>query len=527
MKLRVWQVLALIAAGVAVGWLLPRLTPAAAGEAGNDEVVALVGSAKLTRDEVERRAPQQFLELARQRFDLTEQYLDRAIQIKLVETEAEMRGLSPAELVRTEVDDQLAEPTDEEVEAFYDERRLESKGTREELAQQIREYLTQQARNERYTAFVTEIGERHSVERLLEPPRTEVEADGFPAKGPAGAPVTIVEFADFQCPYCTHLIRPLNQIQQAYGDQVRMVYRQFPLTAIHPEAQKAAEASLCARAQGKFWEMHDAMFADQQALGVDGLKQSALSLGLDRERFDGCLDSGEYVSEVDSDLQAGRSLGITGTPALFINGRFLSGLQQFDDMARIIDDELRRAGVDFEPEPLRTEVAADGFPAKGPEDAPVTIVEFADFQCPYCGQLLGTLERVWETYGDQVRFVYRQYPLNNIHPEAQKAAEASLCAHDQGKFWEMHDAMLEDQQALGVDDLRRTADSLGLDRERFDDCLDSDTYVNAIAADFQAGRAAGVTGTPTLFINGRFVSGVPRFETLAGIIDDEIHRASQ
>ncbi|MBT8462850.1 MAG: thioredoxin domain-containing protein, partial [Gemmatimonadetes bacterium] len=136
----------------------------------------------------------------------------------------------------------------------------------------------------------------------------------------------------------------LEQVEEAYGDQVRIVYRQFPLNGIHPNAQLAAEASLCADAQGKFWEMHDAIFEVRGKASADELKTIAAELGLDTGVFDGCLDSREFQSRVAEDLEAGRQAGVTGTPALFINGRFLSGAQPFSVVSRVIDDELTRVG---------------------------------------------------------------------------------------------------------------------------------------------------------------------------------------
>jgi protein-disulfide isomerase len=212
---------------------------------------------------------------------------------------------------------------------------------------------------------------------------------------------------------------------------------------------------------------------------------------------------------------------------MLINGRFLSGLQTIDAVAEVIDDELRRAGVSVEQvafEPTRIDVEADGFPAKGPADAPVTIVEFSDFQCPFCSRLLPALGQVVEEYGNQVRLVFRQFPLSSLHPDAQKAAEASLCANEQGMFWEMHDAMFENQQALGVEQLKATARSLGVEGTDFDSCLDSGRFATEVAADLQAGRAIGVNGTPALFINGRFLSGAKPFEDIAELVDDELQR---
>jgi protein-disulfide isomerase len=134
----------------------------------------------------------------------------------------------------------------------------------------------------------------------------------------------------------------LKQIEDRYKEKVRLVYRQYPLPT-HPHAQKAAEASLCANDQQRFWEMHDAMFMDQRNLESPDLKKKAADLKLNSEAFDTCLDSGKYAAAVRRDIQDGAKVGVTGTPAMFINGRFFSGAMAFDDLARVIDEELRRA----------------------------------------------------------------------------------------------------------------------------------------------------------------------------------------
>ena len=142
-----------------------------------------------------------------------------------------------------------------------------------------------------------------------------------------------MEFADFECPYCVRIVSSLKRLEETYGDNVRLVFRQFPLSSIHRHAQKAAEASLCADEQGKFWEMHDVMFEEQGTLGLTDLKEKAARLGLDSERFDACLDSSKYAARVAADFDAARRLGLTGTPAMFINGRFLSGAQPYELIA--------------------------------------------------------------------------------------------------------------------------------------------------------------------------------------------------
>ena len=140
------------------------------------------------------------------------------------------------------------------------------------------------------------------------------------------------------------ILPTLEQVEDTYGDQIQFVFRQFPLISIHPQAVGAAQASLCANEQGRFWEMHDAIFANQRALEVDQLKATAGGLGLDESEFNACMDSNRYAEEVNADLAAGQALGVRGTPMIFINGRALSGAKPFDEIAQIIDDEIQRAG---------------------------------------------------------------------------------------------------------------------------------------------------------------------------------------
>jgi protein-disulfide isomerase len=178
---------------------------------------------------------------------------------------------------------------------------------------------------------------------LLEPPRAEVAATG-PSKGPANAPITIVEFSDFECPFCSRVVPTLEEVQEKYGDKVRLVFRQYPLP-IHPSAPKAAEAALCAADQGKFWEMHDIMFAQQKELGVEQLKAKASQIGLDTEKFNQCLDSGAQAAAVQADMEAGARAGVNGTPAMFINGISVSGAVPYEQLAKVIDEELNRKGI--------------------------------------------------------------------------------------------------------------------------------------------------------------------------------------
>jgi len=179
----------------------------------------------------------------------------------------------------------------------------------------------------------------------MEPARTAVATEGRPSTGAEDAPVTIVEFSDFQCPYCATMVSTLKEIEKNYKDQVRIVYLQFPLTRIHPNAQKAAEASLCANEQNQFWQMHDALFADQAKLGVDELRRKAEKLSLDMAAFNACLDGGKYASAVRADIAEGIKAGVNGTPAFLVNGRLFSGSRPYDELQKVVEDELQRAAA--------------------------------------------------------------------------------------------------------------------------------------------------------------------------------------
>ena len=177
-----------------------------------------------------------------------------------------------------------------------------------------------------------------------EPYRLTFNNTGAPTSGKAGAPVTLVEFSDFQCPYCQGFVPTLKRIEKVYGDKVMIVYRQYPIPNLHPNAFKAAEASLCANEEGKFWELHDVMFAEQQQLSVSDLKEKARRLSMNSKKFDGCLDSGRYVEQVQNDQKEGLRVGISGTPAVFINGILVEGgAVPFETIASIINRELARA----------------------------------------------------------------------------------------------------------------------------------------------------------------------------------------
>jgi protein-disulfide isomerase len=305
---------------------------------------AIVAGKTIAVREVDELVRSQLMDLRAREHQLRSQALDALVAQALLEKEAEARGVTPEALHKAEVEDKAA-VTDAEAKAFYSANQARFGTTSEaDALQQVRAGLGQQRQNERRAAFAKELKAKYDVRVLLEPYRVPVEAGSAPARGNPKAPVTIVEFSDFQCPYCVRARPAVNKVRDAYGDRVRFVFRHFPLD-FHAQAQKAGEATACAGEQGKFWELHDLLWENSSKLQVADLKAHAATLGLDPAAFGACLDSGRHAALVEGDLAAGQGYGVSGTPAFFVNGRPLVGAQPFEAFAQVIDDELARAAT--------------------------------------------------------------------------------------------------------------------------------------------------------------------------------------
>jgi len=318
------------------GFLLAGVPALAEGDkgSGGEKALARVDGQAVTEAEILTLAAGELMKLEQQRHQLISNAVNARVQEILAEREAERRGITKEELFKAEVDDKIAEVPAGEVDAFYVARKNQIRQPKEQVEAQIRRVLA-------YQRFLAALQAKAEVEILTEPFRISLNLDG-PSKGKAGAPVTIVEFGDFECPPCSRAYPVLKQVHDTYPDDVRIVFQQFPLS-IHPNARKAAEASLCARDQGKFWEMHDQMYENQKSLSVDGLKNLASQIdGLDVAAFNACLDDGRQAAAVEQDVQDGARLGVGGTPAFFINGRVISGVPTLESLTAIIDEELAR-----------------------------------------------------------------------------------------------------------------------------------------------------------------------------------------
>jgi protein-disulfide isomerase len=331
---------------LAVAALAASLGIVPASRAAGDGKVATVGDHVITRAQLEEHVRAKLIELENQRYDTLREGLDELIADELVKQEASARKTTPAELEKQEVAAKVSEPTDDEIQKVYDANKAQLGGqTLEQVKPRIVEYLKQQAVARRRQDFIAELKKTHKTTVALRPPVIDVATAGRPERGGGSkAPVTIIEFSDYQCPFCGRAEGTVDEVMKHYGNKVRLVYRDFPLP-MHPQARPASEAANCANAQGKFWEYHAKLFANQSALGEDKLKEYAKDVGLDAAKFEQCLATKPFKAAIDKDVADGEKVGVNGTPAFFINGRMLSGAQPFDKFKEVIDEELTAKGV--------------------------------------------------------------------------------------------------------------------------------------------------------------------------------------
>ena len=319
--------------------------PAKAASSDTPDVLATIDGSPVSRADLEERVGDQLAGMEAQylgqRHQLIESTVEELVATRLLEDEAKKRGTTMRGLMDKEVAPK-GQVSADEVRQWYNENQSRLGGRElQDVFPQVHQFLTEQKMARVRGELVKRLAAERDVQYLIEPYRVAVEAKG-PSLGPADAPITLVEFSDFECPFCSQFVGTLEKIKEEYGDKVRLVFRQFPLS-IHANAPKAAEASLCADDQDKFWPMHDLMFEEQSALDVTALKEKAGRLGLDRSEFDHCLDSGKYAEQVKEDMRAGGKVGVSGTPALFVNGiPAPSGALPYEAVSAYIEDELQR-----------------------------------------------------------------------------------------------------------------------------------------------------------------------------------------
>ena len=311
-----------------------------------DEVVATVGSASITLAQVDEKALQQStgnfgaMKLSQALFEARRIAIDELIDDALLDQDAAARKLDKAKVVEQEITSKVAPPSDEEAAVWYGQNQPRLQGaTLDQARDAIKAYLVQQRTLAAATAYMDGLRAKTAIRVMLDPPRQVIAKADRPAKGPANAPVEIIEFSDFQCPFCLNAFPTVNQVLSTYGDRIHFVYRHYPL-ANHPRARPAAEAAQCAHEQGKFWEYHDRLFGNQARSAMRISSSMRPRSGSTPRQFNACYDSQKYKADVDTDIRAGDEAGVSGTPAFYINGRMLSGAQPFEAFKRIIDEEL-------------------------------------------------------------------------------------------------------------------------------------------------------------------------------------------
>jgi protein-disulfide isomerase len=381
-----------------------------------------------------------------------------------------------------------------------------------------------------------------------------------PVWGNRGAPVTIVTFSDFQCPFCSRVEPTLDQVKSTYGpEKVRIVWKNQPLP-FHDKAKPAAEAAqtvFMLKGSEAFWKFHDTAFKNQASLSPESYEKWAVAAGVDANAFKTTLATHKAAKKIEEDMAIGNKVGANGTPAFRINGVELSGAQPFDKFKETIDKELAKAETKIKagtpkdkiyvamssenfknaPAPKKEEdeeekedtktvwrVPVGSSPVQGKADAPITIIEFSDFQCPYCKRVEPQLKKIHDTYGDKVRLVWKHEPLP-FHPRAIPAAALTLEARaekgDKG-FWDAHDKLFDIQPKLEDADLEKAASELGLDVAKVKAAMKDNKYKKDIDADMELGEDVQASGTPHFFVNGRRLVGAQPYEKFSKIIDEEL-----
>jgi len=341
---------------VLVAFAMTACAAPQATETADPTVVARVGDVEITADDLEAEAGPALMKLRQQMYDAKVQVLEAKIFDVLTAKAAKDAGVPQEQWL----EENLAVPEPSEAEIAKVMAQYRSRLAKEDDAarKQVVDYLKQQGAQGAALDLQRRLAEAAGVEIFLDPPRVQPIIDGpSPSRGPADAPIVLIEYTDFQCPFCGRVQPTLETLRERYGDSIRMVFKNLPL-AMHQQAQFAAEASLCAGDQDGFWPMHDWLFANHTAISRETILAQATEQGLDVDALNACLDEGTHAAQVEADMKEAGSFGITGTPGFVVNGRILTGAQPLENFIKVIDDELRRAGLPV-PEPKAPEAAEE------------------------------------------------------------------------------------------------------------------------------------------------------------------------
>jgi protein-disulfide isomerase len=323
-------------ARVVLGMMAALLIAGNAFAQTDTSVVAEVNGVKLTVADLEQEESAKLLQAHNQYYQAEKKALEDLIEKQLLQQKAKHEGLSVDQLVERDIKSQVQDPTEDQMKVYYEG--LETDQPYEAVRAKILEKIQQLRTDKTRAAYVRVLRAQSNVIVELASPSANVNLENANTVGPRHAPVTLVEFADYECPYCQKVAADLRKLQGNFGDKLAFVFKDFPLP-MHSRSQKAAEAARCAGKQGKFWEYHDELFRSRQ-LDVDRLKEDALALHLDRTQFGKCLDSGDEAADVQRDREEGQKLGLSGTPSFFVNGHFYSGALDYTALHQIVEQQL-------------------------------------------------------------------------------------------------------------------------------------------------------------------------------------------
>jgi predicted DsbA family dithiol-disulfide isomerase len=308
-------------------------------------ILANVDGQIVYASDFEKSAAKALSEQRERLYHLQKQKLEEYVNAVILTREAKKSSISVETLLDRQVHSKIMPIADDEIDVFYSSNQSRFGMDLKESREQIREFLRNKKIEAQKALYLKSLRSSSRVEIYLKAPplfRAEIPTAGAPSKGPEYAPVTIVKFEDYQCPFCKQIQATLTELVSQYNGKIRLVHKDLPLDSIHPQARQAAEAARCADELGKFWSYHDLLYANSPNLSQENLKSYAKQVGLDVNTFDRCLGSGRFKASVQQDLIDGAQLGVTGTPTFFINGRVISGHQPLEIFEAIIDEELGR-----------------------------------------------------------------------------------------------------------------------------------------------------------------------------------------
>lgn len=314
-------------------------SPTSAPTAATGQVIATLNGEAITDEDIRKVAGSDLAQAERELYDARKKGLDQIIEGRLLESEAKKRNISKEDFLKKEVEEKV-KIEDRDLKKVYEEKKAQMQGKSfEEMKGNLNGYLHREKYGDLYDALIKRLKKNAQVAVNIKAPKVEVDEGDSPAIGPKDAPVHVVEWTDYQCPFCSRSRETVNQILDTYKGKVRYVIRDFPLS-FHKDSLKAHEGAHCAGDQGKYWDMNKKLFGNQKDIKVEDLKKYAGEIKLNMGKFNECLDSGKYTKTVQENQAAGEKVGVSGTPAFFINGRMISGARPFSSFKEIIDDEL-------------------------------------------------------------------------------------------------------------------------------------------------------------------------------------------